>query len=73
MRNASLRDQASLCADLATLPQVCRQQGIEPPGLIVVGDVVRLADKLNWFDSYRAAIAESMTKVLPEMASPGKA
>jgi uroporphyrin-III C-methyltransferase/precorrin-2 dehydrogenase/sirohydrochlorin ferrochelatase len=36
---------------LKTLPQTIRAREIHPPTLIVVGDVVRLHEKLAWFES----------------------
>ena len=36
-------------ADLATLAEEVRRQGIKPPSLTVVGDVVSLYPRLSWF------------------------
>ena len=43
--------QRVLTGDLATLPEIVRQSDVKAPTLIIVGDVVRLRDKLNWFES----------------------
>ncbi len=43
--------QRVVTGTLETLPQVARDAGIEPPALIVIGEVVQLRDQLKWFDS----------------------
>jgi len=50
IRNATLADQRTLLGTLGTLPQLIVESGIKPPALIVVGSVVGLHDKLNWFE-----------------------
>jgi uroporphyrinogen III methyltransferase / synthase len=35
---------------LATLPAMIRERGMKPPATIVIGEVVRLRAKLNWFE-----------------------
>lgn len=40
---------------LATLPEIVTQQEIKPPTLIIVGEVVKLHDKLKWFSPAGAA------------------
>jgi len=37
-------------ADLATLAQRAREAGLKPPTLIIVGEVVRLRERLEWFE-----------------------
>ncbi|MBL8504564.1 MAG: hypothetical protein JNL78_14085, partial [Rhodocyclaceae bacterium] len=39
-----------LIGTLATLPQLAQDAQLKPPTLIIVGEVVRLHDKLKWFD-----------------------
>ncbi|MDR2839124.1 MAG: uroporphyrinogen-III C-methyltransferase [Azonexus sp.] len=51
VRNGTLADQQTLLASLATLPPRLAASGIKPPALIVVGSVVKLHEKLNWFES----------------------
>ena len=36
--------------DLASLPDMVEQEKVQPPTLIIVGDVVQLHDKLAWFE-----------------------
>ena len=42
--------QRSLTSTLADLPDAARREGFTNPSIIVVGEVVRLRDKLNWFE-----------------------
>ncbi len=50
VRWATRPDQETLVGTLATLPGLIEQQHLKPPATIVVGEVVRLRDKLNWFE-----------------------
>jgi len=43
-------DQETLVGTLATLPALIVQSGMKPPATIVVGNVVRLREKLNWYE-----------------------
>lgn len=40
----------SITATIATLPEAAVTHGFSNPSLIVVGDVVKLHDRLNWFE-----------------------
>jgi uroporphyrin-III C-methyltransferase len=42
-------EQRTITATLATLPECARAAELKPPTLIIVGEVVRLHDKLSWF------------------------
>ena len=44
-------DQRTVAADLEHLPAQAADRGIRSPALIVVGEVVSLRQKLNWFES----------------------
>ena len=46
--------QRVLTADLATLPAMASRASVEPPGLIIIGEVVSLHSKLAWFDPQAA-------------------
>lgn len=50
IRNGTLPSQQVLLATLGTLPHRIAEIGIKPPALIVVGSVVGLHDKLDWFN-----------------------
>jgi uroporphyrinogen III methyltransferase/synthase len=42
--------QRCIQGDLKTIAEVAESTGFKPPGLIVIGDVVKLRSKLNWFE-----------------------
>lgn len=43
-------DQETVTGTLETLPALIRERGLKPPATIVVGEVVALREKLNWFE-----------------------
>jgi uroporphyrinogen III methyltransferase / synthase len=43
-------DQETLAGTLASLPGLIHDAGMKPPATIIVGEVVRLREKLNWFE-----------------------
>jgi uroporphyrinogen III methyltransferase/synthase len=43
-------DQLTVVGTLATLPQVILDHHLTPPATIIIGDVVLLREKLNWFE-----------------------
>lgn len=43
-------DQETVVGTLGTLPRLIREAGLKPPATILVGEVVRLREKLNWFE-----------------------
>jgi uroporphyrinogen III methyltransferase/synthase len=44
-------DQHTLAGTLATLPALIHRHDLKPPATIIVGEVVRLREKLNWFEN----------------------
>src|SRR5215472_17570458 len=42
-------DQETVAGTLATLPGLIAQHAMKPPATIIVGEVVRLRDKLDWY------------------------
>jgi len=50
VRWATRADQQSIAAPLAELPARIREAGMQPPATFIVGEVVRLRDKLDWFE-----------------------
>lgn len=50
VRQGTLPCQQTLLATLGTLPERITEIGIQPPALIVIGSVVGLHAKLNWFE-----------------------
>lgn len=45
-------DQQVLSGTLGTLPELVQSTSIQPPTLIIVGEVVRLREQLAWFESH---------------------
>ena len=41
--------QRTCVTTLASLVETCNTEQITPPGIIIIGEVVRLRDKLQWF------------------------
>ena len=50
IRWASTPQQQSVVGTLETIAEVVQREGIRPPAVIVVGDVVRLRDTIDWFE-----------------------
>lgn len=50
VQQATTSAQRVVSADLATLAQRAREAGLKPPTLIIVGEVVRLRERLEWFE-----------------------
>src|SRR6185437_12056623 len=43
-------DQETLVGTLTTLPALIERHGMKPPATIIVGEVVRLREKLDWYE-----------------------
>ena len=43
-------DQYTVTGTLSTLPALIHQADLKPPATIIIGEVVSLRDKLNWFE-----------------------
>jgi uroporphyrin-III C-methyltransferase/precorrin-2 dehydrogenase/sirohydrochlorin ferrochelatase len=54
VQQATTSAQRVVSADLATLADRAREAGLKPPTLIIVGEVVKLRERLEWFDANRA-------------------
>jgi uroporphyrinogen III methyltransferase/synthase len=50
VRWATRPDQETITGTLATLPGKIAAQGMKPPATIVIGEVVKLGSRLNWFE-----------------------
>ncbi len=55
MRWGTYNEQEVFVGDLANIAQVIEREQVKAPALIVVGEVVRLREKLNWFTASVAA------------------
>jgi uroporphyrinogen III methyltransferase / synthase len=47
----TLGRQKSAAGTLATIASLAKEKKLSPPALVVVGDVVRLREQLNWFEN----------------------
>ncbi len=43
-------DQTTIVGDLATIPNIVKANEIKPPAVMVVGEVVRLRKRLQWYE-----------------------
>jgi uroporphyrinogen III methyltransferase/synthase len=50
VRWASTPEQQTVVGTLETIADIVRENDIKPPALIIVGDVVTLRDKIDWFE-----------------------
>jgi uroporphyrinogen III methyltransferase/synthase len=50
IRWGTMPKQVTVSGRLDNIVEVVKKKGIRPPVVIVVGDVVRLKEKLNWFE-----------------------
>ncbi len=50
VRWASTPIQRSVVGTLETIADIVKEEKIKPPALVVVGEVVNLRDKINWFE-----------------------
>jgi len=50
VQKATTREQKVVVGTLATMPELVEQTTIKPPTLIIVGEVVKLHEKLAWFN-----------------------
>jgi len=50
VRWATRPDQETLAGTLATLPGLIAARALKPPATIIVGEVVRLREKLDWYE-----------------------
>jgi len=50
VRWATRPDQETVVGTLETLPALVERHGLKPPATIVIGEVVRLREQLNWFE-----------------------
>ncbi|MCX7918559.1 MAG: uroporphyrinogen-III C-methyltransferase, partial [bacterium] len=51
IRHGTTPKQETIVGTLADIAEKAKQNQFKPPAVIIVGDVVKLRDKLNWFES----------------------
>lgn len=59
IRRATLPDQRTVLGTLADLPERVASMGFKPPALLIIGGVVTLHDRLDWFSSQFAGQASA--------------
>jgi uroporphyrin-III C-methyltransferase/precorrin-2 dehydrogenase/sirohydrochlorin ferrochelatase len=59
VQQATTANQRVFIADLQTMPEAVDKEDIKPPTLIIVGNVVKLHEKLAWFEPHGLAPEES--------------
>jgi uroporphyrin-III C-methyltransferase/precorrin-2 dehydrogenase/sirohydrochlorin ferrochelatase len=57
IQQGTTANQKVVVGTLATLPERARQEGVKAPTIVIVGDVVRLHEKLAWFRAEHADAA----------------
>jgi uroporphyrinogen III methyltransferase/synthase len=57
IQEATTERHRLLLGTLGTLAARAREEAFEAPALVVIGEVVALADQLAWFEAGRAALA----------------
>lgn len=50
VENATLPEQRVVTGTIATLPALAHEHNVQPPALLIVGEVVKLQNKLAWFN-----------------------
>ena len=49
VQQGTTQQQRVYSATLEQLPGIVEQQDISPPSMVIIGEVVRLREQLNWF------------------------
>lgn len=68
VEKATTAEQRVFCGTLANLPALAAAAGVRPPALVVVGEVVRLHGKLNWFQPDRVEIEPAPAARFPKLS-----
>lgn len=74
VRWATRPDQVTLIGTLASLPSLIEQTGMRPPATIVIGEVVTLRDRFNWFEKLplfgKKIVVTRDHRQAPELSEP---
>src|SRR6185369_7079602 len=73
VQSGTVGRQKSIAGTLGTIEQIAKEEHITPPALTVIGDVVKLRTKLNWFEhrplfGQRVVVTRSRVQA-PELSS----
>jgi uroporphyrin-III C-methyltransferase/precorrin-2 dehydrogenase/sirohydrochlorin ferrochelatase len=69
VERGTLLEQRVVAATLATLPEAVETAGLQSPCLTIVGEVVRLRDRLAWFEPRAGIAATPETRPLVAVAA----
>jgi uroporphyrinogen III methyltransferase/synthase len=58
VRRGTRIDQATIVGTLGSIAGLMRSQNIKPPAVVIVGEVVRLRERLKWFEALRGLNSE---------------
>src|SRR6185437_3145162 len=74
VRWATRPDQQTIAGTLEDLPSRIEQAGLKPPATIVVGEVVALREKFNWYERLplfgKRIVVTRDRRQAPELADP---
>ena len=65
IQQGTTRDQRVVTGTLGTLPQAVADAMLTPPTLMIIGDVVRLRERLDWFRPGEAALLPVKPGAMP--------
>lgn len=65
VEQGTTRNQRIHIGTVATLPQLVKDSGVRAPTLTIVGEVVKLHDKLHWYEPQRHVIASEFSRNAP--------
>lgn len=72
VQHGTTQRQRVLIGTLETLPGIVKEAGAKAPTLIIIGEVVKLHDKLNWFEPEGTSAQSEASHIIPERAASGK-
>ena len=59
VQNGTLKNQKVIIGNLNNIVALSKQAKIRPPAIVIIGDIVRLSDKIAWFNqAIKAAVSE---------------
>jgi uroporphyrin-III C-methyltransferase/precorrin-2 dehydrogenase/sirohydrochlorin ferrochelatase len=65
VQQGTTHQQRVFTGTVASLPQIVEREQPKPPTLIIVGDVVKLQEKLSWFDAPKHSPLGATTPIIP--------
>jgi len=70
VQQGTQHSQRVVTGTLGTLTALAAEARLSPPTLIIVGDVVRLRDKLKWFEREQRAAGEGAGEAVADIQAP---